>query len=283
MDRVTISPAPTPYTAHPRANRLDDWDLVPVSKQMWYLMLRGAPEIVNHVVGAWPRAKSINIHPHDQPQWTHRIRLDFAPHEELKEFLDLLRKILVLWVRGSSDLDGAVALDFYKKPSATDPTQLENTPTAELIRTIKGYRSCDNAEVMRAGRALCDDLYEVVMQHPWLNRADRILPVPGHSRSGPPSASVRLGAALHHDLGIPLTQIYTRHEHRTSAKDMKLLSERTALLGEFRIRENLEDKSVLIVDDIYHTGCTMAGVARAARHAGATTILGLVAARVIRY
>ncbi|MCP2256793.1 Phosphoribosyl transferase domain-containing protein [Streptoalloteichus tenebrarius] len=58
--------------------------------------------------------------------------------------------------------------------------------------------------------------------------------------------------------------------------------ERSTLLDEFRVDERLDNQTVLVVDDIYHTGFTMAGVAKAARTAGAKTVLGLVAARNIR-
>lgn len=48
------------------------------------------------------------------------------------------------------------------------------------------------------------------------------------------------------------------------------------------VTENLHGRTVLILDDLYESGATMAGVANAARRAGASTVLGLASTRVRR-
>ena len=60
-------------------------------------------------------------------------------------------------------------------------------------------------------------------------------------------------------------------------------SDRAALVDEYSIDQNLTGRAVLLVDDVYDTGSTMRGVARAARHAGASTVLGLAGARTLRW
>ncbi|MFF0146275.1 phosphoribosyltransferase [Amycolatopsis sulphurea] len=58
---------------------------------------------------------------------------------------------------------------------------------------------------------------------------------------------------------------------------MMTTAERSALPQGYRVRQDLGGQTVLIVDDIYQTGYTMAGVAHVARQAGASTVLGIAA------
>ncbi|AHI00011.1 hypothetical protein KALB_6651 [Kutzneria albida DSM 43870] len=230
---------------------------------------------------AWPRATRAALLPRHQPHWTNRVKLDFTPHSELTDFLKMLKRVLTLKIQERSRVDGAIALDFYSRLSDSAPNALEYTATADIVRTIKGYQKRSLAELDHAERTLLDSLTDVIVTHPWLSSADRILPVPGHAGNTQASASVRIGHALHRDLGIQLTDVHVRNKSRKPTKDMTRW-EREQLLHEFRITEDLSDKTVLIVDDICHTGFTLAGVATAARQAGAATILGLVAARNFR-
>jgi predicted amidophosphoribosyltransferase len=124
-------------------------------------------------------------------------------------------------------------------------------------------------------------LSDAIVRHEWFNEATRILAVPGHAQDKP-SVSVMVGTLLAHELGIDLTTVTGRRPYRKPAKLMSP-RERVALLNEFRVNENLQGRTVLVLDDVYHTGYTMAGVANAARQAGAATVLGLAAARNLRH
>jgi hypothetical protein len=262
-----------------RANKLADWTFHQVGRE-WFVLLRGSQEIAKHVIAGSSGAQLVDLRPGHRPHWTHRVHLAAPPSRQLKEFLRLLQTILVLCVRDG--IDGAVALDFYQRPCVTDSDKLEYTPTGSLIRTIK-YRVSQPDEITTAGLALCRSLSDMVTSHPWLRSATRILPVPGHDpRVSAASASVRMGHTLRRNLALGLTRVGTRSdEYRRSAKEMTP-EERASLADGYAIDEDLSGCTVLIVDDVYHTGHTMAGVARAARGAGATTVLGVVAARARR-
>jgi predicted amidophosphoribosyltransferase len=92
---------------------------------------------------------------------------------------------------------------------------------------------------------------------------------------------VRIGETLNRLLGLSIVTVDSRTEFRRSAKNMTS-AERAALLDEFIVVDDLRGCTVLVVDDVYHTGYTMAGVAKAARAAGAVTVLGIVPVRVMR-
>lgn len=269
----------TPYKSDRRGNRLDAWEFERVGHE-WFVLLRGSQEIAMHVVAGCQGAQLVERRRHHSPYWSHRVHLPGPPDAGLRDFLDLLRRLLVLCVRDG--IDGAVALDFYSRPGKADQRQLEYTESGTLIRTIKSYASSSPAQIRAAGRELCQMLADVVTTHPWLRSAVAILPVPGHDpRVASPSAGVRIGHTLRRMLDLRLTTVDTRTEFRLSAKNMTS-AERAALLDEFVVVDDLSGCTVLVVDDVYHTGHTMAGVARAARTAGAVTVLGIVPVRVMR-
>jgi predicted amidophosphoribosyltransferase len=157
----------------------------------------------------------------------------------------------------------------------------EDRPSGHQRAQIVQAHSNRTGKPAIVSAAICSGVGSTHTVSGWFNEATRILPVPGHTRDKP-SVSVMIGALLSRELGIPLTDIEAKSAYRKPAKDMKL-HERRALLHEFRIDEDLEGRTVLVLDDVYHTGWTMAGVAHAAEQAGATTVLGLAAARNLKH
>jgi len=267
------------YRPDRRGKHLEAWRLAP-SDSAWFLEYRGIPATTDHVLGVLPRAKSVGTLKHDA-EWPYRIRMDFEPERSLHDFLDFLREVLVIQIEQQGYLDAAIALDFYRRPVEEGSSETVHTETGALIGKIKDYTPATEEEWNRAGQALCDSLSDVVVRHEWFNEATHILPVPGHTRAKR-SVSGILGTLLSHELGISLTTVEAKSEDRKPAKNMTP-EERKALLHEFVVKEDLEGRTVLVLDDVYHTGCTMAGVANAAKRAGATTVLGLAAARNLRH
>lgn len=264
------------FIPDPRANRLQEWDLERKGPS-WFLKYRSSPDTSRHIVGALPRAKSVPTLKYDA-QWPYRIRFDFAPPGNLEDFLRLLEKAMVI-ARLPAVVDAAIALDLYQDFDTSGKRYY--TSTGVLVRRVKGYERVGPADVDLAGQLLCDRLSEVVVEHLWLINATRILAVPGHDPDEV-AASQRIGARLARELGIPLAGVTLRDGPRKPAKNMTPF-ERKALLNGFTVNENLDGETVLIVDDFYQTGNTLAGVSNAAKRAGAKTTLGLVAARNLSY
>jgi pyrimidine operon attenuation protein/uracil phosphoribosyltransferase len=260
----------------PRANRLEDWDLERQGSS-WFLKYRSSLDTSRHIVGALPRAKLVPVLERTE-RWPYRIRFDFAPPENLEDFLRLLKKAMVI-ARLPRAVDAAIALDLYQ--DFDNAGKKYYTSTGVLVRRVKGYERVGAADVEVAERMLCDRLSEVVIEHLWMVNATRILPVPGHD-PGKVSASQRIGTRLARELSIPVAEVTLRNGRRKPAKNMTPV-EREALLNGFEVHEDLDGEIVLIVDDFYQSGRTLAGVANAARRVGAKTALGLVAARNLSY
>ena len=54
------------------------------------------------------------------------------------------------------------------------------------------------------------------------------------------------------------------------------------LEGEFRFGAEVVGRVLLVVDDVYRSGDTMAAIASAAKTAGAAAVFGLVGAKTLR-
>ncbi|KFU76083.1 Phosphoribosyl transferase domain-containing protein [Amycolatopsis lurida] len=266
------------YRPDRRGKHLEDWWLEE-SDSARFLKYRGIPATADHVLGVLPRARKVGTLKHDA-EWPYRIRMDFEPDRSLSDFMEFLKEVLVIQIKQQGFVDAAIALDFYRRPVEDGSSETVHTETGNLLRQVKDYTPTEQEEWNRAGQALCDSLSDVVVRHEWFNEATRILAVPGHTLAKR-SVSVILGTLLSHEFGIPLTTVESKSGDRKPAKNMTP-EERKALLHEFRVEEDLEGRTVLVLDDIYHTGYTMAGVANAAKRAGATTVLGLAAARNLR-
>ncbi|UMP01277.1 ComF family protein [Amycolatopsis sp. EV170708-02-1] len=198
--------------------------------------------------------------------------MDFPEPPELQDLLRLQSEVLTLHVASTVVVNTAIALDFYNKP---DADELKYTDTGQLLHSLKYGRHTPD-ETTRLGRKLCAALCDVVDRHPLFRDATRLLPVPGSTRR----LSDRIGSTLHRDLGIPLTHVTRRSVATRPAKDMTS-RERAERINDFSIDEGLAGERVLIVDDLYRTGRTLAEVARVAHSAGADTVYGLVAARTL--
>ncbi|GHH19469.1 hypothetical protein GCM10017790_38140 [Amycolatopsis oliviviridis] len=240
------------------------------------MLLRGSAEIAKHILSAFPSAYMVQIYSQHRPRWTHRL---FVPEEaDVAPLAKLLQKVLVL--RVPNELDGAIALDFYNRPAPPPSTGLQYTDTAKLIRMVKyENRQRKISEVREAGKRLSSCMADVVKSHDWFQTTSLIIAAPGHTRATV-SASVRIGHTIAHECELPQEQVLSSREWRKSAKDMTS-AELAGLLDEYTVSSDLTGRCVLLVDDVFHTGSTLRGLAAAARRAGATTVLGLVAARTL--
>ncbi|MDT8914260.1 phosphoribosyltransferase [Amycolatopsis sp. PS_44_ISF1] len=267
-----------PYQPDRRANRLTAYQLVK-SNDVHTLKIQGSQDVIDHVVGAWPRLVARPAAGDDKNRWSGLLRMDFEPNEDLRAFLEFMTEALALRVKIPASPDGALALDFYSKSTADDPQRREYTQVARAIRVAKRYQWASDEAASEAEQFLANRMIDAIRRHPWYQTATRIVAAPGHTPEA--GTSTRLAEALSSHFDKPLVEVRTRHQYRPATKDMSP-HERGSLTGEFRIFEDLTDRTVLIIDDIYHTGSTLTGLARAAKRVGAKTVLGLVAARNVR-
>ncbi len=175
------------------------------------------------------------------------------------------------------ECDISECLSLYRVPSESDqpPGQWPYTDVGLLLFRAK-YRS-----VSRAGTALGELMTDHVARHPGLRRAEAVVSVPQSSGTSrrvdwPATWAAEIASVL----GVPRGTLW-RGRTVAPQKDLKSDEERRENQAGSMRAVHLPER-VLIVDDLYMTGRTMAEAARAARAAGASVVMGLCAAKTLK-
>lgn len=136
-----------------------------------------------------------------------------------------------------------------------------------------------------AFEAICDRIGRFIAGHPRYERAHLISTAPSSDSNKTQTMAgemaKRLSSKLEKILVVPI-----RHTSVPSQKDNDDPSEesrRTAQMNTVRFDFNLNGQSVIIVDDLYDSGATIEEVARAAREAGASGVLGITATKNAKF
>jgi ComF family protein len=132
-----------------------------------------------------------------------------------------------------------------------------------------------------------DRLAEVVRQHASELRADVVVPVPLHKvreRERGYNQAEMLSKRVAKRLGIAHQGILLVRKRPRPDKHLLTSHERwEAVRGAFATRagSQVDNRRVLLVDDVMTTGATLDACAKALRDAGASSVLGLTVARAI--
>ncbi|WP_291418817.1 phosphoribosyltransferase family protein [Actinophytocola sp.] len=92
-----------------------------------------------------------------------------------------------------------------------------------------------------------------------------------------------LAAAVARRLDKRLVRCAALADFRTPAKSLDPAGRASVIDNQFVCREDLSGLSLLIVDDVYGSGSTVAETARAVRAAGAVQVASLCAVRTMRF
>ena len=116
---------------------------------------------------------------------------------------------------------------------------------------------------------------------------DAVVPVPLHStkrREREFNQAERLARRLGKALGIPCKNAWLRRTQRTRTQTLLTRAERAAnVRNAFRTPHNLnlDEKRIVLIDDVFTTGATTSACARALRQAGAAAVCVWTVARGI--
>ncbi|MEV8392934.1 MULTISPECIES: hypothetical protein [unclassified Streptomyces] len=230
------------------------------------------PEEVAHQIRLLGKCTPEELAEERRREWTHEFHLMESDQEELRSMCELLKVVLSLTTK--SDLDFAIAFDWYKDPIGDDPMKWPNTISGELIYRSK-YYSPGTAR-NKARTELLDEFSSVIEKHPLLRECSNIVTVPGHKADGQ-SFGERLAAKVAAKTGKEIVRTESPGGSRPQAK------EGTAAIaeGHFVMPDEISG-DLIVLDDVYRSGTTMNAVARAAKRAGARRAFGLAAVRTMR-
>jgi superfamily II DNA helicase RecQ len=168
--------------------------------------------------------------------------------------------------------DAGWALGFHSRFAGADWSR---SPVGELAYRLK-YES-DGAALA----PLVEQAFALCAGHLELADVDAVVPVPpSQEHALDPVGSV--AEALAGRLGRPVWKTVVKTRKTALQKEMHTLAQKRAnVAGAFAVRGNVAGKRLLVLDDLYDSGATLAEVARVLRLAGAARLCVLTLTRTI--
>jgi len=192
--------------------------------------------------------------------------------KRLNELLEVLAEILCLTttehLKGhfTDELDEAYALDFNFNQNKK-PTHDNYTKVGDLVYRAKW---CQNGD---AARELAEMLARAIQRHPTLLRADIIAAVPPRPSKKfhlPNELLVTLEKSLDRQCGLGVS-VKEISQLKELAFDRKI----AALADAFSLKDSVNDRTILLIDDLYQSGATLWSFAKFLKSHGAREIYGL--------
>jgi hypothetical protein len=164
------------------------------------------------------------------------------------------------------------ALGFHSRFAGADWSR---SPVGELAYRLKyGNDATALAPLVEQARALC-------VEHPELADVDALVPVPSSQEHASDSVG-SLAEALAGWLGAPVWKVVVKTRRTAPQKEMHTLAQKRAnVAGAFAVQGSVQGKRLLVLDDLYDSGATLAEVARVLRLAGAARLCVLTLTRTI--
>jgi len=164
------------------------------------------------------------------------------------------------------------ALGFHSRFAGADWSR---SPVGELAYRLKyGNDATALAPLVEQARALC-------IEHPELADVDALVPVPSSQEHAFDSVG-SLAEALAGWLGAPVWKVVVKTRRTAPQKEMHTLAQKRAnVAGAFAVQGSVRGKRLLVLDDLYDSGATLAEVAHVLRMAGAARLCVLTLTRTI--
>ena len=209
----------------------------------------------------------------DEPEEVFRVA---APGEQfrsrLRAFLELNRRSIAI----VDDLDESRALAPRAIPGESE--EWPRTAIGELVYKAKDYGGRHAFGDVEAATAIHDRVVEFIENHPRYSRSDALVAAP----SSAPEKKYTLPRAIAEAVSKSTGKMLLVAERIRSIPAQKEYDEEAAGVsraalqnGSVALRDNVDGRTIIVLDDLYETGSTMVEVARACRASGAASVLGL--------
>ena len=251
--------------------QLRGFELEPAPKMGLRLWLAGSPSYVRILQRAFPPPVGWY-----GPYGSFDRRFDSVVYVQgleeglLRTFLGFLETTLFI----ETALDEAWALDVHM----TDG--VHRTATGELVFRAKTYAGKQGES--EAAAELATLIAERALLHPGIGRADLVVPVPANPPKEPHNLPDVLARELAGTIGRPCELGVLVKTRPTNVKDLPNEEKLAALAGAYRVTERLDGRSVVLVDDLLHSGSTLNHLGGLLRAAGVSDIVGFVATKTLR-
>ncbi len=167
-----------------------------------------------------------------------------------------------------------IPFELYKRELIGMPIVSTGLHSGKLQAAVQALKY---EKVMLLMNPLSDRLYNGYKQLHW--QPDLIVPIPMHKnrlqQRGYNQAEL-LATALAEKVGVPCnTQLMTRHRDTPSQVGLTRRQRITNVKGAFQVNTAIPHQSILLIDDVFTTGATIAMCGQALMKAGARQVFGL--------
>jgi hypothetical protein len=256
-----------PFDSNSYANHLGEFEvLTNTTPDTFVLSLTCVDQIARQCVLALDECGMTEL---DAPEpWTHRFDGQGPVPKWLNEYLEILKTSLTLVpVEG---LDVVTSFDWHKIPPNEDDDEWRTTTAGQMVNYKDGSDGQKNSAVTWIGERLA----RIFTVHPMYSGAEVIVGALGTTHD----FSLRIAKDVAIRRGLTFAEAKYIGAPRRAAK----LGAEDSAPREYSIDADLDGKRVAVVDDVYMTGSTMMGIAKAALECGALSVVGLTATRTRR-
>jgi len=250
--------------------RLSWYELKQNDSADWFVKLPLCDVYSPMIDTAFPDLKHIGWRPTTKSAcYTYLKKAEKDLVDRLRAFLELLKEVWVLRLNKtiedsfSDELDQCLALDFNFRDAET--------------HTYTGIGQLEYEAKYQQNKSSIDKIAEllgiVCDRHPNLNAVDAIASVPGN-----PGKHFHLPDQLIRRLGKHMGRACLGLRKRRETPQLKTLpvaKKRETLVDVFELDDDVDDKSILLVDDLYQSGSTMWTLAKFLKGRGARQVYGL--------
>ncbi|MBU0517576.1 phosphoribosyltransferase [bacterium] len=248
---------------------------------IWLTGERIYKEILLHVYG---HRSPVALPSNDPESFSWYVEIDDVSEierREIREFLILLKR--TLWI--STELDACFALGWHSK-STGDTGKPTYTALGQWIHMAKSYGSDVGSKGdQQIALLIVEQMVEFIQRHPLYRSADGIISLlPSNTEKAYDLPSF-LTEKIAEEVDIPYIPEALYKERRTAEMKFCLtfddkLDNISGSVGAQDVL--LKSKNLIVVDDIFDSGLTLAETCRALRKAGTGNLYGLIATKTLK-
>lgn len=256
---------------------LEDFQIGPAKRGI-RVFLKGASQYVTIVQQAFNQGQWYGPYDSFDKKFNYVLYAHRVEEDKLHDFLGFCKETLFI----VSTLEECWAIDYHKTGRLKPRTDIGDL--VYRAKTYKGRFGRPKLGVREVAEQLGDRMAGRFKRHPRINRADRILGIPANPPKEPHNLPEVLAERIGRACGIPVDSQLVLKTRRTSEMKNGVLDEARLdqIRGAYEITQNVEEESIVVVDDLLRSGTTLGVVAQALREAGASEVLGIVATKTLR-
>ena len=207
-----------------------------------------------------------------------RLWLRAVYHENAEEDLNSLLNVLTRCITIEDDLDESHALSPHSLP-AGDAENLRRSTIGNWVFQAKDYRGSLPFTDISATKQIVARVIDFIREHPRYRHSAAVAFAPSSDPSKISSLPQTVAECVATVLGKALVFPIRRVSVPTRKNSEGIADQRNTV----QISQNINGQRIIIIDDLYESGTTIQEVARAARNAGASDVLGLTITKNARY